>query len=599
MVAKGVRVFICCLGLFFLAACGPRNVAYQQARKAELRKDWDTAVVYYEKAAQAQPADSKIIIHEQLARARASEAHIQRGHRMLGEGRQDDAAAEFQRAVSIDPTNKTAVQELTKILAVQAIAKQSRESALKKALKASDQGETEGTVKLKPFSQELLAHLRIPSTDSKKIFESLAKLANVNVAFTTNFIGKPLTIDLSNVTIEEALNIVCVQTHSFWRAITPNTILIAPDTPNDRRDYGMEVVKTIYLSNPLAATDRTAITTALKQVLGLTKIIDNPDSNAIVVRDSPEKIAAAERLIHDLDRGKAEIVVEVSVVEASRDRVRDLGLYPATVSLSSGTVTPGLNTGLVFAPTDSSGSTSSVGYLNQPLSLRNDFALVVPSVVAAAVLNDTRTHVLQNPQVRVTDGQTGKLKIGSRVPYATGSFLPSLTSTSSSSTLLASTQFQYQDIGVALEITPHLLSTGEVAIKAVVEISTEAGNVTIAGVSEPTFGQRKIEHDIRLKEGEVNVLGGLIQSSVANTVSGLPILGEIPGLRYFFSSTNTERQETEVLVMMTPRVVRLPEPALGAVAVSGAPHVMGTEDLPGGEPAAGPSPEPQPQGDQR
>jgi general secretion pathway protein D len=564
-------------------------VAYQQARKAELRKDWDTALVYYEKAAQAQPTDSKIIIHEQLVRTQAAEVHVQRGYRLLKEGRQDDAAGEFQRAVSTDPTNKTAVQELTKFMAAQAISKQNREIALKAALKANGEGANESAVKLKPFPQEPLAHIRIPSADSRKIFETLAKLANLNVAFTTTFQPRPLSLDLSNVKIEDAMNIVAVQTHSFWRPLTSNTILIVPDTTTDRRDYDTEIVKTIYLSNPLAPADRTAIASALKTVLGLQKIVDNPDSNAIVVRDSPARVAAAERLIHDLDRGKAEIVIEVSVVEASRDRVRQLGLYPATVSTSTGTVTPGLTGGLVFAPTvtTSSGtSTASSISIGSPLtlsSLRNDFALVIPSVAATALLNDNKSRILQNPQVRVTDGQTAKLKIGSRVPYATGSFAPSLSSTSNASTLLSSTQFQYQDVGVSLEITPHLLSNGEVAIKAVVEISSEAGNVTIAGVSEPTFGQRKIEHDICLKEGEVNVLGGLIQSTTTSTVQGLPFLSEIPGLRYFTSSTDTEVQETEVLVMMTPRVVRLPEPALGAVAVAGAPYLAGSGGAAGAE----------------
>ena len=223
---------------------------------------------------------------------------------------------------------------------------------------------------------------------------------------------------------------------------------------------------------------------------------------------------------------------------------------------------------------------------------------MVPSAVANAVLNDTRTHILQNPQVRVTDGQTAKLSIGQRVPYATGSFLPSLggTTTSGTTGLLASTQFQFQDVGVKLELTPHLLANGEVAIHASIEISSLGANVTIAGVSEPTFGQRKIEHDIRLKEGEVSVLGGLIQTSIINTVGGVPFLGDVPFLRYLFSTEHAERQETEVLVMLTPRVVRLPEPPLGArsnVTLAGEPQPAGLQPVPGPEIPGQPPGEPQ------
>ena len=586
MLGKNLRVFGSCLVLSFLVGCSAGNEAYREARKAELRKDWDTALVDYEKAARAQPENSKIIIHEALVRAQGGAFHLKQGQRLLKEGRQDDASGEFQKAVSIDPTNQAAAQELARVMAALAAAKQSRATVLKQALKANEEAANEPAVKLKAFPAEPLAHFRI-TADSRKVFETLAKLSDLNVAFTSDFQPRPLSLDLSNVKREEALNIVSVQTHCFWRALTSNTILVVPDTPNDRRDYDVEELRTIYLSNPLAAADRTAITTALKQVLGLQRIIDNPDSNAIVIRDTPAKIAAAEQLVHELDRSKAEIVMEVSVVEADRDRARDLGLYPATVT--STTPTPGLQSGVIYSPSVSGSTTAEIGAASFSWgALANDYALVVPSAVANAVLNDTRTHILQNPQVRATDGQTAKLKIGERVPYATGSFLPSLgaSSTTSGVGLLASTQFQFQDVGVNLELTPHLLATGEVAIHASIEISSLGASLTVGGVSEPTFGQRKIEHDIRLREGEVSVLGGLIQSTITNTVNGVPFLGDIPFLRYLFSTEHAERQETEVLVMLTPRVVRLPEPPLGArgnVSVAGEARPAGPEPAPGVE----------------
>ena len=122
----------------------------------------------------------------------------------------------------------------------------------------------------------------------------------------------------------------------FGRSVTPNTILVIPDNPNNRRDYDEEVLKTIYLSNPLAPADRTAITTALKQVLGLQRIMDNPDANAIIIRDTPAKVAAAEQLVRQLDRAKAEIMIDINIVEADRDRIRNLGLTPATINPAAG-----------------------------------------------------------------------------------------------------------------------------------------------------------------------------------------------------------------------------------------------------------------------
>lgn len=549
-----------CLG------CGGGSSAYREARKAELRKDWDTALVKYEKALQSDPENAKYIIHEKLVRTQAGIFHVKQGRRLLAGGRADEAAGEFQKGANIDPTNEAAAQELSRLLAQQAAQKKAREEALQQNIKARDQGATSTGVKLKTLSPEPLAHFRI-SADAKRVYETLGKLAELNVAFTSDFQPKNVSVDLSNIKIQDALRVVSFQTKTFWRAITPNTILVVPDTPTNRRDYEEEVLKTIYISNPLAAADRTAITTALKQVLGLQRIVDNPDSNAIIIRDTPAKVAAAERMIRDLDRGKAEILLEVAVIEADRDRVRELGLTLATVNPASGTITPGLQGAVVFAPgvtTTDSTTTPKTGIGLGGISYRN-YAVVLPSATASAVMNDSSTHVLQNPQVRVTDGQTAKLRIGTRIPYATGSFLPSMGGVSGGTGggggfgLLASTQFQYQDVGVNLDITPRLMANGEISLRASIEISSLGAPISVGGLSQPTFGQRKIEHDIRLKEGEVNLLGGLIQTTETMTSAGVPGLGQIPILKYFFSSTKRERIETEVLVMLTPRVIRLPE----------------------------------------
>jgi general secretion pathway protein D len=362
-------------------------------------------------------------------------------------------------------------------------------------------------------------------------------------------------------------------------------------------------LKTIYLSNPLAPADRTAITTALKQVLGLRYIVDNPDANAIIIRDTPANVAAAEQLVRKLDRAKAEILIEINIVEADRDRIRDLGLTLASIS-STGSTTPGLTAVAAYVPpvpTSSSTSTTtaaSVGAAAINTLTYKNIAVLLPGITATAVLNDSKTHIMQSPQVRVTDGQTAKLRIGSRIPYATGSFMPSLTGTTSSAGgvgLLANTQFQFQDVGVNLELTPHLLSTGEIAVHAKIEISSLGASLTVGGVSEPTFGQRIIEDDFRLQEGEVNLLGGLIQSTLNTTVTGIPGLGDIPLMRYLFSENHKEVNDQEVLVMLTPRVIRLPEPGIseGTGLSVGAPG--GSEERPGFEgprPFEVPTPQP-------
>jgi general secretion pathway protein D len=552
-------------------SCGGGSTAFRDGRRAEAHKDWDTALVNYEKALQVEPENAKYQIHERVVRGRAADFHLRQGRKLLASGRPDDAAGEFQKAVSIDPTNEAAGQELARLLAAQAAAKRQREETLQKALKsregATEAAEQSAVVKLKPLPEEPIARIRIPAADSRKVYETLAKLAGLNVAFTADFQPRPTSVDLSDVKLEDALQILSFQTKTFWRPLTPNTILVMPDNPTNRRDYEEQVLKTIYISNPLAPADRTAITTALKQVLGLQRIVDNPDANAIIIRDTPAKVAAAEKMIRDLDRGKAEILLDVAVVQADRSRIRDLGLTQLATSPLPSTAVAGLG----FNPRTATTVDSTI-IPNLPLNRLGristaDFSIVLPGAVANALLNDSRTHILQNPQVRVTDAQTAKLRIGTRIPYATGSFLPSIGGTTTGGGgigLLASTQFQYQDVGVNLDITPRLMANGEVALHASIEISSLGADRTVGGVAQPTFNQRKIEHDIRLKEGEVNLLGGLIQTTETRSVVGLPGLGQIPLLRYLFSTEHTDRTDTEVLVMLTPRVIRLPD--LGAEA---------------------------------
>jgi general secretion pathway protein D len=557
--------------LALLGAClscgGGSSTAFKEGRKAEARKDWDTALVDYEKARLSDPANALYILHEKEARTHAAMLHVSNGRELLKDGRLDEAAGEFEKAVRIDPANQSAAQEFQRALAKQTEAKKQHQATLQQALKAREE-ENPPAVNLQPFSQELIPHIKV-STDSRRMFETLAKLAGINVAFTPDFRPAPLSEDLSSIKIEDALKLVALQTKSFWKTVTPNTILVIPDNPNNRRDYDDEVLKTIYLTNPLAAADRTAITTALKQVLGLQRIMDNPDSNAIIIRDTAAKVEAAEQLVHQLDRSKAEIMIDIDIVEADRDRIHDLGLSPATVNPTTGTTTLGIQAAAAYAPTTVSSTTSSATTASAAAInaiTYKDYAVVLPGAVAQAVLNDSKTNIMQNPEVRVTDGQTAKIKIGSRIPYATGSFLPSFGGTTGSSSsgslgLLASTQFQFQDIGVNFEVTPHLLASGEIALHAKIEISSLGASISVGGLSQPTFGQRIIEDDFRLVEGEVNLLGGLIQSTINNVVTGVPGLGDMPLIKYLFSNQHKEVNDQEVLVMLTPRVIRLPEPA--------------------------------------
>lgn len=558
--------------ILLMAACNPASVAFQEGRKAEEQKDYDSAVIHFDQALKYQPQNTHYLIWSKDARAKASAAHYDRGRELLAQNRPEDAAAEFQKAVGIDPSNEAAGQELRNILLAQSTAQQQRQAALSRAMEQEEQPETSGEVKLKALSQTPIAQLNL-SADSRRVFETLGKLAGLNVVFYYSFHPETISLDLSSVTILQALQAAADEAHVFWVPVTPNTIMIAPDSAATRRELEPKVLKTVYLHNPSTTQTSQSLVQAVKQLMvasgggDIMQAYQDPVTNSITLYDTPERVAKAAQIIHNLDRGKAEVLIQVSVIEADRDRLRDLGLAPVPLSgVGNGDALGAVGLNPTAVPSSSGASTTSLPLigLNKLGKLSTgDFSIELPGIIANALMTDQRTRVLQNPEVRATAGEPATLTIGQSVPLATGSFGIPTAGTTGTATggfgLLANTQFNYKDVGVKLKITPYVASNGDVILKSDVEISSLGVPTPIGGIEEPTFNQRTVEHTIRVREGESSLLGGLIQTQTANTVSGLPGLANIPILKYLFSTTEVHTIDEEVMIMMTPHVIRLPD----------------------------------------
>src|SRR5204863_4292063 len=349
-----------------------------------------------------------------------------------------------------------------------------------------------------------------------------------------------------------------LETKAFVKPVTENIIFVIPDQPQKRRDYEEQVVKTIYLSNTTQPQDITEILTGLRQLLDLKRVQQLNSQNAIIVRDTPDKLMLAEKIIHDIDKAKPEVVVQVEVLEARTDRLRDLGSLPGqTASIA-------INPNNTTSSSSSTTTTTAATTLNQLRNLTgNAYAVTLPSLTANAVLSDTNTRIIQNPEVRSVDGQTAKLRIGDRIPIATGSFQAGVgvgsTGGAGFVNPLVNTQFTYLDVGVNIDLTPRVHPNRDVSLKLKVEVSSHTGDQAIGGITQPIISQRVIEHDIRLKEGEVSILGGLVQRTDSKTLEGWPGLAKLPLLRYLFSHDKKDHQEDEVLIVLTPRIVRIPE----------------------------------------
>jgi general secretion pathway protein D len=564
LMKRAIRTaLICSLCLTFMlpAAADSAKSLYAKGKNAEARQNYEQAYDFYKQAYDQKPTELTYRSAFERLRFLAGASHVHRGQLLREAGRLDEALAEFQKGAEIDPSSAIAKQEIEVTNRMIGAAKSPGASA----------SPNEPSVLEKRLQQaggpvELGAIPNIPMTiketaDSKVIYETIGKLAGINVLFDPDYTSRQIKVDLNSVSLEEALEIVALESKTFWRPVTPNTIFIAADNPGKRKDLEQSVIKTFYLSNLSQPTELQDVVNALRQILEISRIQPLPSESAIVVRGTPDQIALAHKLVTDLDRSRPEVVVDVAVMQVSRSLDKTLGISPPTsmtVQLqpninSTSTTTGSTGSGQSGTVTTSQGSGSI--NLNQLANLNaTDFQVTIPPANISALFSDSATKLIQNPQIRSVDGQKASLKIGDRIPIATGSFQPGIGGVGINP--LVNTQFQYTDVGVNIDITPKVHANGDVTLKIEMDISSVTGNSNIGGISQPIIGQKKISNEVRLREGEANLMGGMLEDSDTKSLSGIPGLGQIPILKYLFAQTQNNHSETETVFVLIPHIVR-------------------------------------------
>jgi general secretion pathway protein D len=560
---NSVRIQHLAVGLLVLLLAVP-NAAwaakgsgeYRDGKKAEAQGDFELAVSWFEKAVAKDSNNAQYLVALRRARFMAAMKLVDQGYKLRKELKLEDSLAAFQKALVMDPASSIAEQEVRRAQELVERQKAAPGGKLEEALTATEVARrtaerkmmrAEEPPELRPLNRTPI-NLRV-TQDAKMIFETIGKLAGLNVLTDPDYQGRRIAVELNNVTLEDALDHVALLSRSVWKAVTPNTIFLYQE--NKRREHDPQVIKTVYLSNTIQPNELTEIAQSLRNLLDMQKVQQVNSQNAIILRDTPDKVAIAEKVIHDMDKSKPEVVVDVTVMQVRRDRARELGITP----VSGGS--PGLELPVSFAPPGASSSSTAVTLRRVGQINEDDYSIVLPSANAIALMTDARTKVLQNPQVRASDGVAAKLRIGERIPIATGSFQPGIGGVGINP--LVNTQFQYTDVGVILEVTPKVHQGREISMKVVVEISAVTGRSNIGGIEQPIIGQRRVEEEIRLREGEVNVLGGIIDTQETKSAAGLPVLGQIPIIGRLFSTERKEVAESEVLIVLTPRIVRTPE----------------------------------------
>jgi general secretion pathway protein D len=535
--------------------------------KAEARQDYEAAYLFYKAAYDKHPDDLKYRVPYERTRFLAAAVKVKRGQRLRDEGKLQEALEQFAKAVEVDPGNDLAQQEVRRTQEM--IKRQAAGEGAQQGQPAAPPPEDPLRKRLEEAGGpvQLAAIPNLPITiksanDSKAIYETIGKLAGINVLFDPDYQSRKLSVDLQGVTLQQALDIVALESRTFWRPVTPNTIFIAADNTGKRRELEQSVVKTFYLGNVATPTDLQDVVNAIRTILEVQRIQQVPSQNAIVVRGTPDQLALAQKMIDDIDKSKPEVIVDVVVAQVRRDKVRQMGILPpqnATVALQGSnstttttptTTTPGTTT------TTTTGSGSGLNFNNLQHLNSTNYAVSIDPLHAELLFSDSDSKILENPQIRAADGIKASLKIGDRIPIATGSFGTPLGIGTGVGALGVNTQFQYQDVGVNIDITPHVHPDNEISLKISLEVSNETGTTSIGGINQPIISSRKVDHEIRLRDGEMNLLGGILEDQLVNNVSGVPVLGSIPILGRLFSQQDKERHTNEIVFLLVPHIVR-------------------------------------------
>ncbi len=527
----------------------------KRGANAEAREDFDGAYEAYRQAHLKNPKDMRYKAHYERMKFQAAVTHVDRGRVLKQSGDPAGALSEFMRAYQVDPSNQAAQQEIEQLQQQQATPAPPSAAALEQMAGQSEVlnslGMVSGPVQLQPVSNEPITLHMVE--DVKVIYQAIGKMAGLNVLFDPDFQSKRIPVDLTSVSLSDALRIVGTIGGSFYKPVTSNTIFVAQNNRTKHTDLDALAVQTFYLTNAIQQNDANEVTTAIRNLLDPSvKVYPVLSQNAIVMRATPDQLMLAQKLLNDLDRARSEVVVDVAVLSVNRDKGRNLGI---TLPTSFG-LTPQANpntttstTGTSGTPTTSNFTLNSLAHLNA-----NNFAVTLGGGQLTALLTDSDTRILQNPRIRATDGQRATLKIGSKIPIATGSYNAGVSTGTAS--LGVQTQFTYLDVGVNIDMTPTVHYDREITLKMKIEVSSQADTVTISGVAEPVIGQNVSEQVIQLKEGEPSILAGILTKQDRNSSSGTPGLAELPFFKYFFSSQTKETQQSEVIFMLIPHIVR-------------------------------------------
>jgi type II secretory pathway component GspD/PulD (secretin) len=589
---KGPALLLLIALALVVTGCGAAR-SYGRAESAARGGDWDAAVEYYRRAVQQAPDRSDYKIALERAMINASHQHLNQAQLAEARGELDEALREYRRASDFDPPNR---QLAAKVIEIERRIREQYEARPSNNIaQLREQARQAGPPPLIKLN-EVLPEIRFNNTSIRDILNTIANITGVNVTYDRDYQDRAYTVLLTGVTLEQALNQILSANLLFYKVLNQNTIMVIPDNPQKRANYEEQVIRTFYVSHA-DATELSQIINTIIRVPAMAvqpMIAPNKTNNTITIRATTAVAAIIEKMIESNDKPRAEIVIDVQILEVSRERAKQFGLDLSNYQINA-----------VFSPesdprgTSGTGATASPTLNTQPSFNLNtisrgvstaDFYLAVPSAVVRFMETDSDTRLIAKPQLRGAEGQKITLNLGDDIPIPSTVFTPLATGGANTNPL---TSFNYRTVGIVVEMTPRVTIEGDVILDLSVENSTKGVDVNVAGQNLPSFGTRKVITRLRLRDGEPNLLAGLLREDERKTLRGVPGLLRLPIMNKLFASNDTDIRTSDIVMLLTPRIVRTQEITAGDLS----PIFIGTQQnlgLNGPPPLIAAPPEPAP-----
>jgi general secretion pathway protein D len=531
------------LTALLLAGCATNKV-FDQADVEMQRGNLDTAIAYYQQALLEDPGNTEAKIKLTVAKLQASQQHERTGVALMEAGDYQRAVLELQLAVRLDTANEMAVRKLGAAQAL-LVEQQRAEDAQLTATERAAQEAAEAPSVVPQLAPLVSGPISFDLRDIAvtEVYRTLAEVAGLNVIFEPTLADDVTTFQVSDTTFEDALRVLTTANRHFTKVLSPNTFMVVPDDITKRREYADQVMRTFYLSNALAST----VDSQIRTLLATNLVVSNAELNTVTVRDTPEAIKLIEKLVATADKAVGEILLEVEILEVSSEAVANYGLalepFGGQAYVAQGTGEDGGNVGLAL---------SQIGSLTSA-----DVFVTIPSLFYQFLRTTTDFKLVAQPKLRAREGETTTLLIGERVPVVTTTFNPQATV---GGNIVPVSSTAYEPTGIQLSVLPRVHFNGEITLEIEISVSAVTATATVASVGDlPVFTTRQVSGSIRLKDGETNVIAGLLQDNDIRRRRGIIGLDNVPGLGDALSDTESTTDQTDIVISITPHLLRAAE----------------------------------------